>query len=59
MERTTELWSVPQDQPFTIVAETDQRDWDEQLEVIRVACPQWIKREYDETGSRFWRAVTD
>src|SRR5436305_12794740 len=59
MERTTELWSIRQDQPFTIIAETDQRDWDDQLEVIRTACPQWTKREYEERGSRFGRAVTD
>lgn len=59
MERTTELWSIQQEQPFTIIAETDQKDWDDQLDVIRTACPQWTKREYDERGSRFWRAVTD
>jgi hypothetical protein len=58
-ERTTVLWTIQQDQPFSILGETDQEDWDEQLDVIRAAYPQWQKKECDESGSRFWRAVTD
>jgi hypothetical protein len=58
-ERTKVLWSIRQEQPFTITSETDQKDWDEQIDRIGKAYPNWAKKECDESRSRFWRAVTD